>query len=437
MANLLVGVGKTCITPPPDMFPFPMWLGYHITGVHSDLFCRSLVIDNGDNRVLIMSFDLVGVPDEKETIRLLSKETGISPESIFLSATHTHACPFVSEESEFMHFVRKRCLTSAKQALDNLRPAKFGYGTGKSYVNVNRDFQQEDGYWIQAPNYEGFSDKTLAVLKFEDLDCNLICAILNYAVIPATTYLAEDEDGRQKICSDIPGVATEYIERRFGNGAVAIWTCGAAGNQGTHIVCMRAFDDKGYATLTFLPPGTAYRWATIHGQLHAIDAIKVINKIVCSDGPFQIVSKGSAVHLPAQKPPEGADMHYNRLLLENMVPLADDGSYPEKKLIEMEDDPDNPVELKLRLLLLGDVALFGIGGMPYNELGVLCKDKSPFENTVVVTNVCRSAGYIINNTNAHKRPFTYFGRIKPGHCDEIVINGMLKLFEMCGIKENQ
>lgn len=130
-------------------------------------------------------------------------------------------------------------------------------------------------------------------------------------------------------------------------------------------------------------------------------------------------------------------MHYNRLLLENMVPLADDGSYPEKKLIEMEDDPDNPVELKLRLLLLGDVALFGIGGMPYNELGVLCKDKSPFENTVVVTNVCRSAGYIINNTNAHKRPFTYFGRIKPGHCDEIVINGMLKLFEMCGIKENQ
>lgn len=32
MANLLVGVGKTCITPPPDMFPFPMWLGYHITG---------------------------------------------------------------------------------------------------------------------------------------------------------------------------------------------------------------------------------------------------------------------------------------------------------------------------------------------------------------------------------------------------------------------
>lgn len=437
MANLLVGAGKTCITPPPDMFPFPVWLGYNITGVHSDLFCRSLVIDNGEKRLLIISYDLVGVSDEAETVSVLSKETGIPPEYIFLTATHTHACPFVSDKSQYIQFVRKRCLIATKQALDNMRPARFGYGTGNSYVNVNRDYEHEAGYVLQAPNFEGFSDKTLAILKFEDLDGNLICAMLNYALTPAATFLAQDVDGRQKICSDIPGTATDYIERRFGKGAVAIWTCGAAGNQGSHISCIRSFDVNGYATMGNLPPGTAYSFALLHGQLHAMDAIKVLSKVACSDGPFPIVSGELTVHLPAQKPPEGADMQYNRLLVDNMLPVGSDGNYPERKLIEMEDDPDNPVQLRLRLLLLGNVALFGIGGMAYNEIGVLCKDKSPFRNTVVVTNICKSAGYIINDSNAHKRPFTYFGRIKPGHLDEIIVNGMLRLFEMCGVTEDK
>lgn len=433
MANLLAGAGKTCITPPPEMFPFPVWLGYNITGVYSDLFCRSLAIDNGEKRALIISYDLVGVSDEADTKKILSEELGIPPELIILTATHTHACPFVSEKSQYIQFVRKRCLIAARQAVDNMRPAKFGYGTGKSYINVNRDFLTEDGYVIQAPNFEGFSDKTLAVLKFEDLEGNLICAMLNFALVPATTFLAQDEDGRQKICSDIPGAATDYIERKFGKGAVAIWTCGAAGNQGSHISCIRTFDVNGYASLGYLPPGTAYCIAALHGQLHAVDAVKAINRIVCTDGPLRIESKENTVYLPSQKPPEGADMQYNRLLVDNFLPVGSNGSYPEKKLIVMEDDPDNPVELRLKLILIGDVALFGIGGMAYNEIGVLCKEKSPFKKTVVVTNICKSSGYIINNSNSHKKPFTYFGRIKPGRSDEIIVDGMYRLLEMCGV----
>ena len=59
-------------------------------------------------------------------------------------------------------------------------PAKWGYGTGKSYFNVNRDYPNEDGYWSQIDNYDGPSDKTLSVIKFTDDEDRLIAAVLNY-----------------------------------------------------------------------------------------------------------------------------------------------------------------------------------------------------------------------------------------------------------------
>ena len=53
-------------------------------------------------------------------------------------------------------------------AIASLRPARYGFGTGESYINTNRDQLFEDGFWMQGQNYAGFSDKTLAVMKWEE-----------------------------------------------------------------------------------------------------------------------------------------------------------------------------------------------------------------------------------------------------------------------------
>jgi hypothetical protein len=58
-----------------------------------------------------------------------------------------------------------------------MQPARFGFGTGSSWLNVNRDaVDPATRKWTQAPDLQGPSDKTVAVLKFESLSGRPIAA---------------------------------------------------------------------------------------------------------------------------------------------------------------------------------------------------------------------------------------------------------------------
>ena len=52
-----------------------------------------------------------------------------------------------------------------------------------SYINVNRDrVDPVTNRWWEGPNYEGSSDKTVAVVRFETLAGAPIAVYYNYAV---------------------------------------------------------------------------------------------------------------------------------------------------------------------------------------------------------------------------------------------------------------
>jgi hypothetical protein len=60
--------------------------------------------------------------------------------------------------------------------------------------------------------------------------------------------------------------------------------------------------------------------------------------------------------------------------------------------LEMEDA--DPVKIPLSVMTIGDIALVGIGGELFTEIGMAIKEVSPFERTIVVTNAAESVGYI-------------------------------------------
>ena len=63
-----------------------------------------------------------------------------------------------------------------------MKPARIGYGTGVSYINVQRDIIDPKTHsWWEGANYDGPSDKTVAVIKFETLEGEPIAAYFNYA----------------------------------------------------------------------------------------------------------------------------------------------------------------------------------------------------------------------------------------------------------------
>ena len=170
----------------------------------------------------------------------IATELNAPVQNILMSATHTHssnvtgpgrggaasAAPPATPASQAAPPLVAPMLQAVRQAKAALQPARIGFGTGTMWLNVNRDAIDPDTRrWTQAPNREGHSDKTVAVLKFESLAGAPIAAYVNYAMHPVNGYLSG------AISADFPGAATRHIEQAYGGQMVALFSQGASGDQ--------------------------------------------------------------------------------------------------------------------------------------------------------------------------------------------------------------
>ena len=61
--------------------------------------------------------------------------------------------PEITEKlGTYAQIVFDATVEAVNEAIGKLRPARYGFGEGQCYINVNRDRQFEDGYYVQAPN---------------------------------------------------------------------------------------------------------------------------------------------------------------------------------------------------------------------------------------------------------------------------------------------
>ena len=433
MKQLCVGAAKVCITPPAEEMPFPLGLHGAYSCCISDLFVRVCIMDNGKLQAAFIGYDLVTPPDSQLVKPLIEKETGISPDYIFLSATHNHTAvgpDFHLHEEEsrkiarYNQFVLEKTVEVVRTAKNSLQPARYGYGTGKSYINMNRDKPVEDGSYIQAPDPEGYSDHTIRLIKFTALDGTLICAIVNYGMHATLGFLQPDADGQMKISSNIPGTAACYTEARY-PGSVVIWTSGPAGDQNPYLFCLPDYQPNGSPFIANLLPGVQYQWIGQLGRQHGVDICRAIQNTPAPHPSFSIRSGSLLLQLPAQKPPARADMDQNRAVINRRIPRT-----PDTKLVEMEDDPEHPVPLCLSGMLLGNIALIGIPQDVYSRLGEACRKASPYKQTMLVVHTDNNSGYIVDREGAGHHTFQSFGAIKPGASDHILTEGVKSLFDM-------
>lgn len=180
------GISSTDITPP---------LGLGIVGnygdpplanhIHDPLSVKTLVLDDGLTRIAIVIVDNLGVPSwiceaAKDTV---FKETKMLASNIMIASTHTHsavnpagdgdfrwAYGYGTKFDEYQKFMIRRIADGVRIAINNLRPARIGWGSFERPQHVfNRRWYMKE----LAVNPFGFLDsvKTNAGLssKMEDL----------------------------------------------------------------------------------------------------------------------------------------------------------------------------------------------------------------------------------------------------------------------------
>ena len=234
---LSAGFGRSDITPHPT-YPSGMWMAQtHLraAGVHRPLYVNCLALCAGEERVLLLSYDLcILSPRQTAGIRArVSERTGVSVDRIWLYCTHTHAGPVTQdfydregadEVQAYIAALPERSAEAAASALAALQPARARGDSGTCRIGVNRDLLHE-GRIVTGPNPAGLADPRVDVLRIDAVDGGSIAAIVTYGSHP--TYLGP---GNQLVSPDYPGVTRDAFEDLV--GVPCMFLLSGAGNVG-------------------------------------------------------------------------------------------------------------------------------------------------------------------------------------------------------------
>lgn len=424
-----VGAAKVYITPKPEDYPA------HITGVHDDLYVRAVVIDNGTTQATLISVDAAGIQGSswQKYTQLIEKELGIPALNIFISSSHSHSALMGGPGNDpkmvlFASNLDKAVFEAVKQAKAKLQPAQVAYGTGTSYLNVNRDaIDLVTRLWYQGPNTEGPSDKTVAVIKFETLTGEPIAIYYNYAMHPNTMFMSGVLSG------DFSGMASKYIEEYHDDKMVALWSMGAAGDQNPFSI--RTMMDVGkFKTNAALASGKAKDEAeaimmgssmdiqvspkllarqaqmiSSLGQILGEEILRVMDLSKRYDTKISITTDQKTITCPGRK-------------RTNTGREGTAGTYVD----------GDPVNIRLSLLKIGDIALTGVDAEIYNQIGQRIKKESAFAKTIVatMTNGEANSGYVPSDDAFGKYTFQVLSsRLQPGHAESAIVNGFLDMMD--------
>ena len=106
---------------------------------------------------------------------------------------------------------------------------------------------------------------------------------------------------------------------------------------------------------------------------------------------------------------------------------VEDGPLPRK---EYKWKESKPVNVRLSLLMINDIALAGVSGEVMTMIHQHLKKAAPLGNTVMVTHANGSSGYIPDDAAFGQVSYEITSsRLRPGCAENAIVNGFLKLMQ--------
>ncbi|MDQ3625011.1 MAG: hypothetical protein M3463_21445, partial [Verrucomicrobiota bacterium] len=133
------GAATSNITPP---FGCSMNGGFQdrkALHIHDELHARCLALDDGTTKLALVIVDSCVIQRSifDDAKRQIHDATGLPIENVLMSATHTHSAGTLTAvgQSEpdpaYQKFVAQRIADGVRRALNNLAPARIGWGHGE------------------------------------------------------------------------------------------------------------------------------------------------------------------------------------------------------------------------------------------------------------------------------------------------------------------
>ena len=407
MNTLQAGFSRVEVTPMLGIGIAGYYVPRFADGVLDPLQINALALSCGDTRVVLMSIDHCGIVKEvlNPMIDHVCQSTGLPREAVYIHSTHTHTGPFLNYaptdplEIEYAQTVTRKFADAAKLALDDLKPARMGWGIGEApNIAFVRRFRMKDGSVRTNPGVDnpdilhpiGDVDERVNVLRFDRAEDSLV--LVNFGNHP-------DVVGGCKISADWPGFLRQTVEKAL-PGTKCLFFNGAQGDVNHVNVHPRG----GYLNDMFMDfddVARGYKHARYMGRVVAAGVLQSFDKVKYVDvDTIRFAQK--CIDVPANLPtpadlPEAKrinqlhlagrdnELPYSGMMLTTVVADA-------ARKVRLEHGPDS-FRMPLSAIAIGPVAMFGIPGEPFTGVGRALKEAEGFELVLPTCNTNAKEGY--------------------------------------------
>ena len=142
---LRAGAATSNITPPIGPDQAARSSRPPATQVHDELHARCLVLDDGQAKLALVVCDLrhMSADVAANAKQIIQQTTGIPPECVLISATHTHSSTGTRLEErdgqpsfDYNAFLTRRIADGVLRAVNQIEPARIGWGVAEEPTQV-------------------------------------------------------------------------------------------------------------------------------------------------------------------------------------------------------------------------------------------------------------------------------------------------------------
>jgi hypothetical protein len=366
--------------------------------VNDPVQARALVLDDGATRLALVVVDSCMMPREllDEAKRLASSRTGIPPQRMLISATHTHSAPSAmdalgsSPDPEYVQFLPGRIAEAIVQAHGQLQPARIGWSSVDDHEHTftrrwiyRPDQMLTDPFGARSvranmhPGYEnpnaiapsGPTDPQLSVLAVQSADGKPLALLANYSM----HYF-----GAAPVSADYYGLFNQEMARIVGGGPafVSMMSQGTSGDQ----MWMNYGKPKSSITITEYAAAVAQSALRAYRQIQYRDWVPL--------------AMAQATLTLGRRVPDAARLAWARDLVATMGDRKPQNQ-PEvyaREQIYLHESPKR--ELLLQALRIGDLGITAIPNEVFAITGLKLKAQSPLAQTMNIELANGSEGYI-------------------------------------------
>ncbi|PHS03019.1 MAG: hypothetical protein COA78_19465 [Blastopirellula sp.] len=372
--------------------------------IRDRLHARCIVLDDGQTRLAIVVVDSCMIPRKllDEAKELAKKATGIPPNRILISATHTHSAPSVmgclgsSADERYSKFLPVQIAKGIQQASKNLQPARIGWASAENHESVfirrylmkpgtartNRFSGKQNDQAQMNPGHgnpnkikrTGTVDPEVSVVSIQTRDGKPIALLGNYS-----THYA----GSAALSADYFAVFANEMERLIGAenqtpAFVGIMSNGTSGD--TNCLDFEKDSKRKFDALSI-------------GKNVAQTGFAAYNKIQYFDWVPLVMAETKLelnVRMPSAEEVTEAKEYLKQF--NGRKPRGLEEVYARETVLISEQPPTR--ELKLQALRIGDLGIATIPNEVYSETGLAIKKESPLKSTFTIELANGAEGYI-------------------------------------------